>query len=128
VLAHRSKLGADSIIDGVSLQLVRAFVTLRALDPALAARVSEIGAARGGGVQLTLAEPAGTVLLLPGLPDARGLHQLRLAMEHLQSTQPIPFDTGGTRAHDDARAPRPVRIDARYRDELFVTLQPRRPS
>jgi hypothetical protein len=88
---------------------------VRAYDAALAAAVSEIADAKGGGVSLLLREPAHAVLLLPDPPDARTLQQVLLAFEHLRTEAPEP----GARTAFDAL----THVDARYEDEVFVTTR-----
>ncbi len=118
VLARELRPGADSILDARGREVVDAWLAISTLDGALAADVSELAPARGGGVRITLETPARTELLLPAPPDARVLHQVRLVLDHIESdtaaAQPAGTSTVG------------ARLDARYRDEIFVTMPTRR--
>lgn len=118
IVAHRVKLNEDSTTDEATTALLTALLEIRAHDAALAAAVSEIGVARGGGIRLRLRVPRDAELLLPSLPDARTLREIRMAMEHLRSEA---AEAGAGSAFD-----RLARIEARYPDELFVLLRPDR--
>ncbi|MCI0432773.1 MAG: FtsQ-type POTRA domain-containing protein [Gemmatimonadetes bacterium] len=124
VLAAAVRPGPDSALDEQGRRLIDAFVTLQGLDAGFALDVSELGPAPGGGVRVILERPPGTELLLPDVPDARILYQLRLALEHIRGHD----GAQAGRAAPSGAAPSPVRIDARYRDELFVTMPERRTS
>jgi len=116
VIVEPSRIGEDSVADSLTVRLVGGLLAVRALDPALARQVSEIGWASGGGLRIVLQEPLEAELLLPERPDQRTLREVRLAMEHLRSS-------------NETVAPvidRVARIDARYADELFVSLRTRR--
>ena len=115
VLTRRAKLGEDSVVDETSRRLIDALVTIRALDAVMAARISEIAPAGGGGIRILLDRGAGAELLLPDVPGARALLEVRLALDHLQSAEGANAPAAG----------KSIRIDARYDDELFVTLPPR---
>ncbi|MGH7501196.1 MAG: cell division protein FtsQ/DivIB [Longimicrobiales bacterium] len=142
VLVRRARIEEDSLLDEVSRQVIAGLVAVRTLDAQLAATISEIAPAGGGGIRLVLERGHGVEVLLPAVPDARGLLEVRLALDHLRSTRAIAGDedaaAGATakgaaevnrkRRPDDVPATQRVRIDARYRDELFVTLEPRRTS
>jgi POTRA domain, FtsQ-type len=116
ILAGRSRFGDDSIADSLTVRLIGGLLAVRSHDPALARQVSEIGWASGGGLRVVLQEPREAELLLPERPDERTFREVRLAMEHLRSS-------GST---DASVIDRVARIDARYADELFVSLRSRR--
>lgn len=117
LVAADVELDADSTVDATTRGLLNALIDIREHDPALAAAISEIGVAAGGGVRLRLRAPRDAELLLPARPDAHTLREVRMAMEHLRSE----------RAEDAASAyDRLARIEARYPDELFVLLRPNR--
>jgi POTRA domain, FtsQ-type len=119
VLAIRSRIGEDSIADSLSIRLIQGLLAVRANDPALAAAVSEVDRAHGGGLRLVLTEPADAEILLPEQPESRTLREIGLAMEHLRAENPAgsPGGSGFDRL---------ARIDARFPDELFVSLRSRR--
>jgi hypothetical protein len=121
VVAGPAHFGADSVLGPPAAGLVQAFVTIRRLDAELAGAVSEIATARGGGIRLVMTWPRHPELLLPEAPEARTFHQIREVLEHLRHGA-----AGDTTAA--AAAPpidRLARIDARYRDELFVSFHSR---
>jgi hypothetical protein len=120
VLTVRSRIGADSVADSASLRLIEGLLAVRAIDPVLGDAISEIGPAHGGGLRLVLSRPLAAEILLPESPDARTLRQVALAMDHLRSEDRTENGNGST-ALD-----RLARIDARYVDELFVSLRSRR--
>jgi cell division septal protein FtsQ len=122
VIAQPAHIGADSVVDEATHKLIVTLVRIQSLDARMAASISEIAIAGGGGVRLLLDHGEAIEVLLPNEPDARGLLQVRLALDHLES------DASAHAEHDDRIDTRRVRIDARYRDELFVTLQPKRTS
>jgi hypothetical protein len=116
IVAHTAKLGKDSVADEATTRLIVALMQIRAHDAELAQRVSEIGRAAGGGIRVLLRQPRSAELLLPAMPDARTLREVRMAMEHLRSESGRP---NGATALD-----RLARVEARYPDELFVLLRP----
>lgn len=122
VIARRTQVDADSMTDETTQQLVAALVRIQSLDARMAMNVSEITTAGGGGIRVLLDGENTIEVLLPNEPDARGLLEVRLALDHLESDAPAHAE------HDSRNNTRSVRIDARYRDELFVTLQPKRTS
>jgi cell division septal protein FtsQ len=123
VLGRRARVDEDSLVDEKSRKLIAFLVRIRSLDEQMAASISEIAPAGGGGIRIML-DQDGVEILLPDVPDARGLTEVRQALDHLAAEKLA--DPAGDGALPDRS--RNVRIDARYRDELFVTLQPRRPS
>jgi cell division septal protein FtsQ len=122
VIGRRARIDADSIVDEVTKTLVAGLVRIQTLDARMAANISEITTAGGGGIRILLDRGDAVEVLLPNEPDARGLLEVRLALDHLESDAPANAE------HNDRNDSRSVRIDARYRDELFVTLQPKRTS
>lgn len=126
VIVPQIRPGQDSALDEEDRRLVDALVTLAMLDQGLASDISEIAPARGGGVRLVLQRPAEIELLLPGVPDLRVLSQVRSALEHIREHDALPPSAAGSVGNAGARTP--LRIDARYREELFVTMPERRTS
>jgi hypothetical protein len=118
IIAHTVKLADDSVADDATQQLIAALLRIRSHDAALAHDVSEIGHAAGGGLRLRLRRPGGAELLLPALPEARTLREVRMALEHLHSETLQAAGTTVTALH------RLARMEARYPDELFVMLRP----
>jgi hypothetical protein len=116
VIGHTAEIGADSAADARTRRLIDGLLTVRAYDALLAAAVSEIAEAKGGGLLLLLREPEHAELLLPDPPDARTLQQVRLAFEHMKTDAPDP---GSSTEYE-----RLTRVDARYEDELFVSTRP----
>ncbi len=93
--------------DDAALALVEAAARLRTLEPEIAARVSEIAPAAGGGLRLLLREPARAEVLLPVPLEPERLEQLRLTMADLESRDEL----AGVRG-----------IDVRFRDQVVVSL------
>ena len=118
--------GRDSVLDREGRRLVGALVTLAVLDQGLADGISEIAPARGGGVRLMLQRPAGMELLLPVVPDASVLSRLRSALDHIREHDALPQSAASSGVN--AGSWTLLRIDARYREELFVTMPERRTS
>lgn len=116
IVVHVAEIDDDSAVDERTRRLIDGLLTVRAYDAALAATVSEIAEALGGGLRMLLREPDQAELLLPDPPDARSLQQVLLAFEHMKTDAPEP---GVSTAYE-----RLTRIDARYEDELFVTTRP----
>lgn len=83
---------------------------LAELDPALMARVSELRPEAGGLMRLVLSAPAADVLLAPGADEPR-LVRLRAALADLER-----------RAPPDSARPGRMRIDARWEDQVVVTV------
>lgn len=113
--------GADSVLTPAAAGLVATLLTIRRLDAELASAVSEIGEASGGGIRLVMTWPRQPELLLPAAPDARTISQIREVLEHLRNG--VAGDT--TAANVAPSIGRLARIDARYRDELFVSFHSR---
>jgi cell division septal protein FtsQ len=113
VLGGAPQVAGDRLTDEPSLGSLRALAALAVHEPALFALASEI-VPLDDGVRVLLSEPAGAELLLPFAPDAERLHHLRLALADVAS----PRDS----AQSDL--PRLRRIDARYREQIVVSLNP----
>jgi hypothetical protein len=92
------------VTDDASLRALAVLDAIRRLDPALEAMISEFEPLSGADVRLTLRAPAGARVLLAGEPDAERLRAVRLALAHLEA----------------AAAGAPVRIDARFREQVVV--------
>jgi cell division septal protein FtsQ len=114
ILNVASRVSDAGFVDAPAAALVRALDSLRAHQPELASWISEIEPVRGNAIRLRLRWPENAVVMLPAEPDALGLQQLGLAIAHLAATG----ENGATELD------RLVRIDARYRDELVVSLRP----
>lgn len=119
VIMPSAEFGADSTADESTRHLIDALLQILAYDEHLGSAVSEIGRATGGGLRLVLRDPAHSELLLPDPPADRTMQQVLLAFDHLRSEG----DESGTAT---TALDRLSRIDARYADELFVTLRSRR--
>jgi len=118
IVAHVAELDEDSIADPATLRLIAALLQIRSHDAALAHDVSEIGRAAGGGIRLRLRWPERAELLLPVVPDARTLREVRMALQHLRS------DITQAKGRAVTALERLARMEARYPDELFVMLRP----
>jgi hypothetical protein len=116
IVVHMAEIGDDSATDERTRRLIDGLLTVRAYDATLAAAVSEIAEAQGGGLRMLMREPEHAELLLPDPPDARTLQQVLLAFEHMKTDA---TDPGSSTAYE-----RLTRVDARYEDELFVTTRP----
>lgn len=92
--------------DHATVELAAAMATIRAHEPELAAWVSEIAPADGGGIRLTLRGPTRAVVLLPVPLGAGRLHELRLTLADLAAR-------GELRGVE--------RVEARYSDQIVVT-------
>jgi hypothetical protein len=119
VITRPTEVMDDSTADETTTHVIAALLQIRAYDPNFASAISEIGPAKGGGLQLILREPEHAELFLPDPPTGRTLQQILLAFDHLRTE-----DTDG--GDGSSALDRLTRIDARYADELFVTLRPRR--
>ncbi len=92
--------------DFATVRLAAAIATIRLHEPELAAWVSEIAPARGGGIRLMLRGPTSAEVLLPDTLTAERLHELRLTLADLS-------------ARGELRGLR--RVEARYSDQIVVT-------
>lgn len=100
-------VAAERLADSTALQLVAGLARIRRLEPALASRISEAAPAAGGGMRIVLRDPLGAVALLPDLPDAESLRQVRLALADLAAR---------------GESARLARLDARFSDQVVVSL------
>jgi cell division protein FtsQ len=114
ILNVASRVSDAGFVDPPAVALVRALDGLREHQPELASWISEIEPVRGSAIRLRLRWPENAEVMLPAEVDSAGLQQLGLAIAHLAATG----DNGGTELD------RLVRMDARYRDELVVSLRP----
>lgn len=114
VLAAASRIGEDGrIADPAALVLLATLNAVRRAEPILAAAVSEVAPAADGAVRLVLGEPAHVEVLLPAEPGGLRLRQLGLAIADLRARQELA---------------RVKRIDARFHDQVVVTLTARTSS
>ena len=113
VLGGRPRVhGDERLADEPSLRALRALAALAAHEPELFALASEV-APLDDGVRVLLTEPAGAEILLPFAPDAERLHHLRLTLA----------DVAMARDSQPAELPRLRRIDARFREQIVVSLK-----
>jgi len=113
--------GPDSMLAGDGAALVGSLNALRRLDAAFAAGISEIGALDDGSVRLVMIWPGQPEFLLPASPDRLTLRKVHEVLEHLRNG--TVADSAAT--HAAPPIGRLARIDARYRDELFVSFHSR---
>lgn len=110
----------DSVLASPAAELVSAVGRIRDLDPELLGDVSEFGVADGGGLLLVMDWPGQPEILLPKAPDSRTLKYVREVLEHIRTDAVANAEEGAASPRD-----RLERIDARYRDELFVSFHSR---
>jgi hypothetical protein len=115
LLNHGGRASDRELTDPVVLLTLATLGRMAELEPALFALASEVDPLPDG-ARLTLRHPAGAELLVPFQPDAERLRLLRLALA----------DVGGARSDTASsdQLPRLRRIDARYREQIVVALQP----
>lgn len=113
--------GADSVLVPDQAALVGSLMTIRGLDAAFAAAISEIGALGDGDVRIVMNWPGQPEFLLPASPEAETLRRIHEVLEHLRN------GTAADSAATHAAPPigRLARLDARYRDEMFVSFHSR---
>lgn len=92
-----------------AVRLAGELARLRRMQPELASRISAVSTLPDGGVRLVLREPAGAVALLSDGAGALRLRELMLALRHLDRRSEL------TRLR---------RIDARFDEQIVVTLKP----
>lgn len=97
------------VTDSATLALLAETARLAALDPALAARVSEVAPGRDGTTTLLLSSPAAEVVL-PAGAEADRLRLLRAALADVARRAPA----------DSARGL--ARLDLRFADQVVVRL------
>src|SRR5690606_16473120 len=111
VLNVASAVGDDGrLAEPAAISMLAAYERIRRFEPALAARVSEILPAHGGGLRLLLSDPPLAEVLLPADFGAIGLRQVQLALSDLGARDELP---------------RVRRIDVRFRDQVVVSLSQR---
>lgn len=106
VLLGEAALAGDRLGDPVKLAAVAAWDRLRRLDPALAARVSELRAT-GATLELRLRRPAGLPVVLDAAAPPEQLRRLAVVLEDLERNR---------------EAPPAARLDARYRGQIVLAL------
>jgi len=116
VIIDRTSIGEDSVVDAGTARLIAGLLDVRSRDAGLAGSISEVGYAPGGGLVFILRSPRFAEVLLPEAVSERTMQQIRLAMDHLRSEDREAGSKSGA-------LERLARIDARYADELFVTLR-----
>jgi len=106
VLRGEGALADGRLDDPARRAAVAAWDRLRRLDPALAARVSEVRAA-GGTLELSLRRPAGLPVVVEALAPPEQLRRLAVVLEDLERNR---------------EAPPAVRVDARYRGQVVLAV------
>ncbi len=110
LLRGRAAAGRDRRLRDAAVRALLAETgRLERLDPALAARVSEVRAGPGGSLRLVLSAPAAEVLLPPGAGAGR-LRQLHAVLADVRRRLPAEGAAGT------------ARIDLRYADQVVVRL------
>lgn len=85
ILAAPLQVREGRAVGGAGLELLRGFARLHALDPGLAAIVSDVRAAHGGGIALGLIDSReAEELLLPAHPDDGVVRRLRATLSDLR--------------------------------------------
>ncbi|HEU5210458.1 MAG TPA: FtsQ-type POTRA domain-containing protein [Longimicrobiales bacterium] len=92
--------------DHATVRMAAAMATIRVHEPALAAWISEIAPAEGGGIRLMMRGPTRAEVLLPDSLTPERLRELRLTLA----------DLGARGELRDLR-----RVEARYSDQIVVT-------
>ncbi len=112
VLGLGARVGADGrLVDSVAIGMAGTLDRIRALEPALAAQVSEVRPAGGGSVLLVLRQ-AGFVARVTAEPTAAALEHLRAALADVAARGELPRLAG---------------IDARFADQIVVAFNTSRP-
>jgi hypothetical protein len=112
------------VADEAQRALLTTLATVRTAEPAIAEWVSEVTAAGPDGVRLLLRWPEHAEILLPRSPDAARLAQLALVLADLAATP----DAGVKDTVSHMEISRLRRLDARYRDQVVVSLAGGTPS
>lgn len=107
LIADPNSVRDGHIADARVIEVTRTLAAIRDAQVQLYGWISDAGAARDGGVRLTLRSPAGAQIFVPVIPDARTLRELWLTLSDLAARQ------------DFARL---AKIDARYRHQVVVAL------
>lgn len=85
ILAAPLETREGRVVGGDGLEVLRGFARVQALDPGLAAIVSDVRGAHGGGIALSLLDShEAEELLLPAEPDERVLRRLRATLADLR--------------------------------------------
>lgn len=109
ILRSPARERAGRVADSATLALLAETARIASLDPALAARVSEVAAGRNGTTTLLLSSPAAEVVLPAGAGGDR-LRLLRAALADVARRAPA----------DSARGL--ARLDLRFADQVVVRL------
>jgi hypothetical protein len=104
------------IIDEPTVRTANVLGLLQQLEPVLAPWVSEATPLKDG-VKLSLRGPSSAEVLLPFDVDAERLRELRVTLADLAAAPPAADDTTATPGLG-----RVTRIDARYREQVVVSL------
>lgn len=108
VVAAESAVAPDGrLAAGPAARLVEALARVRRFEPAIAARVSEVGWAGGGAVRLVLDAPTDAEVLIPGDVSRPRLRALRLTLADLARRRDLT---------------QMRRVDLRFRDQVVVSL------
>ncbi len=103
-----ARVGADGrLASSTAVAVVGTLERIRALDPQLAAAVSEAQPLPGGAVRLVLRAPAGLEALVPATPSDATLRHLRGALADVEGRGELS---------------RVRRIDARFTDQIVIAF------
>lgn len=125
VLGGRAPIDdTGTLTDETQRALLETLAIVKSAEPALAEWISEVFVSGDDGVRLLLRWPERAEILLPQRPDAATLAQLSLVLADLAATHDVA-------AHDTVQQmeiSRLQRLDARFRDQVVVSLQGGTPS
>ena len=103
----------DSVVEPASAPVLRVLAAIKAFEPAMYGWISDAELVSGLGVRVRLRSPAGAQAMIPLEPQPARLRQLRITLADLAARQDIS---------------RLARIDARFQDQIVVTLTSDRES
>ena len=106
VITTRIKLEQDQVREAPVLEMLGALARLQKAEPVMFGWISDAEPVPHG-VRVRLRSPAGAEALIPMSAEPSQLYKLRLALADLTARRDIR---------------RMVRIDARFRDQIVVTL------
>ena len=104
---------SDSTAEPAYAPVLRVLAAIKAFEPAMYGWISDAELVGGPAVRVRLRSPAGAQAVIPLEPKAARLRQLRLTLADLAARQDIT---------------RLARIDARFQDQIVVTLTSDRES
>lgn len=115
---------SGTLSDPAQRALLETLATVEAVEPTLAEWISEAVAVGGGAVRLLLRWPERAEILLPTQPEPATLEQLSLVLADLAATADVAVRD--TVQHMEIS--RLERLDARFRDQVVVSLRGGTPS